>query len=183
MSVLGRSCAAGIAVFSVFLIPLSAQIGTDARNSSTLALAQLTREAGLIFSGTVLSVTRDPAQNGAVPSVRTTFKIEQGLRGVRTGEVLTIREWAGLWEAGERYRPGQRVFLFLYAASKLGLTSPVGGAAGSFSVDENGNIPAQGSDPASGIRPISPIPSPKPLPRREFVRRIRRAMEDTHGTH
>ncbi len=62
------------------------------------------------------------------------------MRGVRTGQTLAIREWAGLWESGERYRRGERVLLFLYPPSKLGLTSPVAGPLGRFRIGPDGHI-------------------------------------------
>lgn len=62
------------------------------------------------------------------------------MRGTSPGQLLTIQEWAGLWTGGERYRVGERVLLFLYSPSKLGLTSPVGGAMGRFAVDSQGKI-------------------------------------------
>jgi hypothetical protein len=81
------------------------------------------------------------AQNDAnsVAMTQITFRVEQAIRGTRSGQVLTIREWAGLWNSGERYRPGERVLLFLYSPSKLGLTSPVGGSSGRFAVDHAGD--------------------------------------------
>ena len=117
----------------------------------------LERNSGYIFDGTVLSVERaapDAANN--VATVQVTFRVEQAIRGSRNGQVLTIREWAGLWNAGERYRPGDRFLLFLYSPSALGLTSPVGGALGRFAVDsagnawlENGHLPGLVLDAAS----------------------------------
>lgn len=62
------------------------------------------------------------------------------MRGTSAGEILTIQEWAGRWAGGERYRIGERVLLFLYAPSKLGLTSTVAGAMGRFAVDSQGRI-------------------------------------------
>jgi hypothetical protein len=47
----------------------------------------------------------------------------------------------GLWNSGQqRYRMGERVLLFLYPASKLGLTSWVSGSLGHFSFDGPGHI-------------------------------------------
>ncbi|MGA8618051.1 MAG: hypothetical protein WB660_05965 [Candidatus Sulfotelmatobacter sp.] len=62
------------------------------------------------------------------------------MRGASIGEKLTIHEWAGLWTRGERYRVGERVLLFLYSPSRLGLTSPVAGAIGRFAIDSEGKI-------------------------------------------
>ena len=75
-----------------------------------------------------------------VPTVQITFRVEQAMRGTRNGQILTIREWAGLWNSGDRYRLGERLLLFLYSPGKLGLTSPVGGPWGRFAVDSGGNI-------------------------------------------
>jgi hypothetical protein len=127
---------------------------------STSNLRQLTRNSGYIFDGTVLSVGR-VAETGqdSVPTVQITFRIEQAIRGTRQGQVLTIREWAGLWNSGARYRTGERLLLFLYSPSKLGLTSPVGGRLGRFAVDSGGNVvleegrlAALSLDPASQTR-------------------------------
>src|SRR5579871_3317272 len=97
-------------------------------------LAHLTRSSGMIFRGTVTSVAK-PETISDVPAVQITFRVEEGILGVRSGQSLTIREWAGLWDAGERYRAGERVMLFLYPPSRLGLTSPVGGPQGRFNID------------------------------------------------
>jgi hypothetical protein len=97
--------------------------------------------AGYIFSGRVKAVERvAPNAAGAVPVMQITFQVDNGFRGIRTGQELVIREWAGLWQSAERYRPGERVMLFLYPPSKLGLTSPVGGEMGRFGVDPGGRI-------------------------------------------
>jgi hypothetical protein len=104
------------------------------------SLRVLTRNSGYIFDGTVMSVERvAEVDGGSVGAVQITFRVEQAIRGVRSGQLLIIREWAGLWNSGERYRSGERLLLFLYSPSKLGLTSPVGGLLGRFAVDPGGN--------------------------------------------
>jgi hypothetical protein len=164
------------------VIPLLAQPSLDRETVSPLAWSQLVRPAGFIFSGTVLSVAPDPPQPGQAASVRTTFQVDHGFRGVRNGAVLSIREWAGLWESGARYRPGQHVFLFLYPLSKLGLTSPVGGDAGRFLTDNQGDLLLNTAMPP-GKNPRSPaITRPVALPRRELIRQIRQALEAGHAT-
>src|SRR5580692_11556834 len=105
----------------------------------------LTQGSGYIFAGTVKSVERLAPKGNGVATVQINFHVDQGLRGVRTGQTLAIREWAGLWESGESYRPGERVLLFLYPPSKLGLTSPVQGRLGRFSIGADGRVPL---DPA-----------------------------------
>jgi hypothetical protein len=138
----------------------------------------LTLSAGYIFAGTVESIVRATPNKGAVATVQINFHVDQAMRGVRTGQTLTIREWAGLWASGERYRTGERVLLFLYSPSKLGLTSPVQGSMGRFSIGSDGRVgidplrnrcctphPATGNLP-QGITRVSPI---------EFVRFLRAA--------
>jgi hypothetical protein len=104
-------------------------------------LPQVTHRAGLIFAGRVNSVTPIRATGTQqVESVQISFQVEQAVRGVRVGQTLTIREWVGLWSSGERYRVGERLMLFLYSPSPIGLTSPVGGAAGRYAIDEDGRV-------------------------------------------
>jgi hypothetical protein len=105
------------------------------------AFQQLVRAAGIIFSGRVTFIgSAAPASGRNQSSTAVTFQVEHARRGAFTGQNLTIHEWAGLWAGGERYRVGERVLLFLYAPSRLGLTSPVGGGAGRFAMDSQGEI-------------------------------------------
>lgn len=144
-----------------------------------------TRPAGIIFRGTVFSVARiAPAHANQLETVEIRFHVDEGLRGVKTGSTLRIREWAGLWTSDDRYRVGERVALFLYPPSRLGLTSPVGGDAGRFPVDDSGGIlvapslerPALASTGtgSAGDRPIQPS---RTLTPREFRQSVRKATE------
>ena len=104
-------------------------------------LPQLANKSGYIFSGTVKSVERiQPRTPDSVPVMQITFQVEHGFAGVSSGRDLVIREYAGLWQSGDRYRPGERLMLFLYPPSKLGLTSPVGGPRGRYLLDPGGRI-------------------------------------------
>jgi hypothetical protein len=140
------------------------------------SLNQLARSSGYIFAGTVMGVERvAPVVRGEVATVRVTFRVEQAVRGVRTGQTLVIHEWAGLWNSGERYRRGERVLLFLYRPSRLGLTSPVGGPMGRFNVDRTGQVilrsaanPLWPSPTATGLRP-----GKAGIPLRTFTRALR----------
>ena len=102
---------------------------------------QFVRAAGIIFSGTVTNIQRRPAIRGqTVETVAVRFHIESAIRGATSGKDLTITQWIGLWSSGQRYRVGERVLLFLYPNSKLGLTSWVGGTLGHFAIDRNGRV-------------------------------------------
>ena len=97
--------------------------------------------AGIIFSGRVASIARDPSSGGGgLETIGITFHIDRAFRGASTGTDLTIHEWTGLWSTGQRYRAGERVLLFLYPPSKLGLTSCVAGPVGRFAVDSVGRV-------------------------------------------
>ena len=102
-----RISLSGISFFflCVFSLPATAQ-----SFSSAPSLRQLTRSSGYIFAGKVSAIERLTAgPTHDVATLRITFRVEQGIRGVRTGQTLVIREWGGLWEHGERYRTGERV--------------------------------------------------------------------------
>jgi len=114
---------------------------------------QLSRRAGMIFAGTVLTagaqtVTTQTVTNqtaatdrlapGNPPAGQLSFHVDEAIGGVERGQVLTIHEWAG---ASSMHRPmskGQHFLMFLYPPSRLGLTSPVGGSLGQVALDASG---------------------------------------------
>jgi hypothetical protein len=107
-------------------------------------------DSGMVFSGVVTLVRRSATLPG---TTQITFRVENAIRGVRRGQIVTIREWSGLWNTGERYVNGERVLLFLYPKSKLGLTSPVGGKLGRYAVDSAGRV-LIGSPGTISVRPV-----------------------------
>jgi hypothetical protein len=163
-------------------VPLPLPVDGPWRNSAvrgTIALPQVIRAAGIIFSGRVTFVGR--ADGGvastspqSASSTSVTFQVEHALRGTVDGQSLTIHEWSGLWTGRERYRIGERVFLFLYPPSKLGLTSSVAGAVGRFAIDPRGkiamtaqNVSAVAADPVIGGRRV--------VSYADFIQAVRRA--------
>lgn len=120
-------------------------VGPDPILPHPIVFPKIVQAAGIIFSGRVTSIARasalDRASSSKTPaSTAVTFRVEHALRGTSAGQSLTIHEWAGLWTKGERYRVGERVLLFLYLPSKLGLTSPVAAGIGRFTVNSKGQI-------------------------------------------
>jgi hypothetical protein len=140
----------------------------------TGAFEKIVGAAGIIFSGHVTSVGHVPLPSGQAPAATAiTFQVDRGIRGISAGQILTIHEWSGLWAGGERYRVGERVLLFLYPPSKLGLSSPVAGAMGRLAMDSQGrilmngqHIAAWGGDPILGGRTV--------IPYADFARAVRR---------
>lgn len=166
-----------------FLLALSLFLGmASAQTPVTLTLRQITAQAGYIFAGTVTAVEHSPAtQPNEVATVRITYRVDQGVRGVRTGQSLAIREWAALWNSGERYRVGERVVLVLYPPSKLGLTSPVAGPRGRFALDSGGTLAL----PPEQIQTLTSDPvvahwlhGRSRVSGRDFVRVLRRAGKE-----
>ena len=146
----------------LFLSPLStfAAAPTDqAAAESVLGpqWKQLSRRAGMIFTGTVINAgtvvgsvpgtgtAATTIESGASSKVRLGgnfldlhFRIDRPIAGVTSGQILTIHEWAGAWSRQPALRSGDRVLLFLYPPSRLGLTSPVGGQQGQIRLDSTG---------------------------------------------
>ena len=107
---------------------------------------QLSRRAGMIFAGTVLSAQNRAVKRagnnrlapGATPAIELSFRVDEAIAGVERGQILTIREWAGAWSMHRPMTKGQRILIFLYPPSRLGLTSPVGGSVGQVFLDHDG---------------------------------------------
>jgi hypothetical protein len=112
------------------------------KSGGMFQLQRMVRSAGIIFSGRVVEVGHGSFLfgRGGQSSTTVSFRVEHAIRGANPGEKLTIHEWAGLWDRGEHYRVGERVFLFLYAPGKLGLSSPVAGTAGRFAMNERDEL-------------------------------------------
>ncbi len=144
---------------------------------------QLSRRAGIIFAGTVLTAARqnvttqtaatDQAAPGGVPAtvpapvpaMELSFRVDQAIAGVEPGQVLTIHEWAGAWSMHRAMSKGQHVLIFLYPLSRLGLTSPVGGSRGQIALDPSGkNVPQGVRRTAAAVRPRSELSPPRPVP-------------------
>lgn len=136
---------------------------------------QIVSAAGIIFSGRVTSIGRGSSMPGrAAASTSVTFQVRHALRGSSPGQMLTIHEWAGLWMSGERYHVGESVLLFLYPPGKLGLTSPVAGAMGKFTVDSQDRILMNGQHTANFL--TDPILTGKTvLSYSDFANAVRRS--------
>jgi hypothetical protein len=136
----------------------------------------LVRSAGIIFAGRVTSVGHVALPfDKSPPSTAITFQVDHAILGATTGRSLTIHEWAGLWQQGERYRVGERVFLFLYPPSRLGLTSPVGGRMGRFVIDSQDRIVMDEQNAAS-FAFDSVISGRTIVPYSDFAQAIHRAQ-------
>ena len=171
-------CLALSALFFALCLPpaFAASPSDEAVAARVLGSAwkQLSRRAGLIFAGSVLSTgsrsancesppsiqapssrsTPSQVQNrdgicpvsvaapANVPAIELRFRVDRPIAGVEPGQVLTIREWTGALSRQRPLRRGDRVLIFLYPPSRLGLTSPVGGSQGQVLLDPSGQFVA-----------------------------------------
>ena len=143
---------------------------------------QVARAAGLIFTGKVVSVeSHAPTQASPVATVEAKFRVDRGIAGVHSGQLVTIREWAAIWPMQRPIRrDGSLVLFFFYPPSSAGLTSPVGGAVGQVPLDAKGNVRDGWVDtPAKG--PLRPPQTAVTLPQirlSQLERAIRAAREE-----
>jgi hypothetical protein len=143
-----------------------------------VGIFQMSRAAGMIFSGRVTAIARTPTSlRQAIETVAVTFHVEHAIRGVRNGDLVTIRQWAGLWSGRERYQIGERLLLFLYPPSRLGLTSPIGGDLGRFNVDSLGWVSL--SERHRSAFAADPVLAGKSrVAFNDFAEKVRRVMEE-----
>jgi hypothetical protein len=182
MSARLQTLASALVILFLAAVAISAELPLPPKEPVMPNLPQLARRSGYIFSGTVKSIERiKPVSANAVPVVRIIFHVDKGYLGVRSGQDLPVREYAGLWQSGQTYRRGERILLFLYPPSKLGLTSAVGGMSGRFAVEPGGGIivdPGRASvRPLHAPEPVRRLPSRVQLSPEEFKRALRSALE------
>ena len=164
-------------VFPVFVFAAICVLSTVALCESDQAAAdrvlgpqwkQLSRRAGIVFAGMVLTDRIQTARTDrGVPSIALRFRVDRAIAGVESGQVLTIHEWTGAASLCAPIRRGEHVLLFLYPLSRLGLTSPVGGRQGQIRLDATGRQVAD--------QPIVPESS------RSAARRISQVARDPAG--
>jgi hypothetical protein len=143
-----------------------------------VALSQISRAAGIIFSGRVTAIDHRSASAGEeIETVAVTFHVDRAIRGVRNGETLTIKQWSGLWSGDQPFRTGERLFLFLYPPSRLGLTSSVGGSLGRFAVDSAGRI-LLSQQHSSAFRADRVLGGKSRVTFSDFAQHVQRASEE-----
>ena len=99
-----------------------------------LNLEEITESAGTIFSGIPIKIEKfDKDPISGLPVVKYTFKITEGIKGVKNKKTISFKQWATVARESN-YIEGQKYLLFLYPDSKKGLTSPVGYLQGHFEV-------------------------------------------------
>lgn len=126
------------AIATGFALMLVFAIGHLAAQSKITPLAQMVDLAGTIVSGKVIEV-REGA-HPEYPNVEVTFitmRVTESFKGEATpAATFTFMQFGGTGPTRVRelpsYAKGEEVLIFLYAESRYGFTSPVGGAQGKF---------------------------------------------------
>jgi hypothetical protein len=200
MPALRRSLFAALACLTISVSTLASGQSDQAIAERVLGRQwkQLSRRAGMVFAGTVLSArpqigrtgpsgtdqtTADPVRTDRpVPAVELSFRVDRAIAGVEPGQVLTIHEWTGAWPLHHAMRPGEHILIFLYPPSRLGFTSPVGGTLGQIALDASGTkvvvrAPLVPSALGSESSPLSP---PAQLPNIS-VSQLERAIRAARG--
>jgi hypothetical protein len=163
---LASKCVLALAVVCLSNLCLSSFAAADQSGQSDQSVAerilgpqwrQLSRRAGMIFTGTVLTSASQSAATaragpGANPSLELRFRVDRAIAGVDAGQTLTIHEWAGAWSMHRPMLRGQHILIFLYPPSRLGFTSPVGGSRGQVVLDASGKIVAEKRSTSVDVR-------------------------------
>ena len=101
-------------------------------------LHQMSDRADVIFLGQVLTVHLPEGGSPASGIVEIQFRVDEAIRGCKTGQPYVLHEWGGLWAGGSRrYRVGQRLLMLLHAPGAGGLSSPVGGLDGAIPIRQS----------------------------------------------
>jgi len=114
-----------LSVAAVFTLTASVALAASSRS---LNLIQMTEAAGSIVSGRVLEVRHTIDSNTRLPVQIVSLVVQQRLKG-DGGETFVFKQFDDQTGA---YAECDDVLLFLYPASRLGLTSAVGLGQGNF---------------------------------------------------
>lgn len=121
-----------------FVLTLLSALGW-ATSVRTLNLFEMVELSDRVFEGRCLSAETKVEESTRLPIVEYTFEVRQAIKGVQAGQKIVFRQ-VGSMRGGiagiPHYRKGQELLLFLHADSKLGLTSPVGLAQGTFRLEK-----------------------------------------------
>ncbi len=136
--------------------------GVDAAGNATTveaALRAMNSQAAVMFVGTVTEVRRVEGDGlAAAGVVEVQFAVEQGIRGIGDGETYVLREWGGLWSAGERrFATGSRLLMLLHAPGVSGLSSPVGGMDGAIPVKGSSSLVAATDETTAVNAPVADL--------------------------
>jgi hypothetical protein len=126
--------------------------------ATTDELHALTQQAAAIFTGQVVSVTRQEGQAGSGGVVTIDFAVQDAIRGAGGG-VYALKEWGGLSPVlAQPFRVGQRYLMLLHATNAAGLSSPVGGADGAIPIGGGAGLATE-TDGAAGaeLRAAGPM--------------------------
>jgi hypothetical protein len=126
----------------LLMAPLAWGQAPSANGAQTVTdlLHQMSDRADVIFMGQVLTVHLPDGGRPASGIVEIQFRVDEAIRGCKTGQPYVLHEWGGLWAGSGRYRVGQRLLMLLHAPGAGGLSSPVGGLDGAILIRQSGIV-------------------------------------------
>ena len=142
------------AAAALLMAPIAWGQASSANGAQTVTdiLRQMSDRADVIFLGQVLTVHLPEGGSPASGIVEIQFRVDEAIRGCKTGQPYVLHEWGGLWAGGSRrYRVGQRLLMLLHAPGAGGLSSPVGGLDGAIPIRQS----ASGAPLAENVSPPS----------------------------
>jgi hypothetical protein len=141
--------------------------------AQTADVSALTKKANAICAAQVVSIE---APNESRNTFLIHLKVDDGLRGIQTGEEVVISEWAGRWQAGvARWRVGESYLLFL--ANAKGSVSIVDGDAGRLRISK-GMVAVDVAKSERAMRLQKTGAPPNQVPYREVADQIRLATRE-----
>lgn len=138
----------------LLMVPMGWGQASSVNGAQTVTdiLHQMSDRADVIFIGQVLTVHLPEGGSPASGIVEIQFRVDEAIRGCKTGQPYVLHEWGGLWAGGGgRYRVGQRLLMLLHAPGAGGMSSPVGGLDGAIPIRQS----TTGAPPAENVTPPS----------------------------
>src|ERR1039458_4779036 len=124
MHPLRRLLIAALVCVTICAFSVLAEAGEPDQESAERILGpqwkSLSRRAGMVFAGTVLSAGPQTARTDrTVSAIELSFRVDRPIAGVARGQILTIHEWAGAWSRHRAMRSGEHLLLFIVSAEPL----------------------------------------------------------------
>ena len=158
-----------------------------AKRRDSRAAARRDPKSALTEAASPTSGGQQPAiLNRGIPAVELRFRIDRPIAGVQPGQILTVHEWTGISSRQPTLSAGDRVLIFLYPPSRLGLTSPVDGPQGQIRLDSSGQNVAGHTSPGlskshAAHSGSSPSASQATAPTLVPVSQLERAIHTARG--
>jgi hypothetical protein len=143
-------------------IPVTSQIGI-----LKTMMRQMVHHSEKVFAGTVLKIERtDQSRTGGLATTQIAFRVEDGIRGVKKGEVIQIKEWAAAVAKRRAVQTRRTRTSIPILAKQAGAHQPGWSTTGRFQIDRDRRVHLK---TPSGVRALE---------LKSFAAAIRRAAKE-----